>query len=97
MRLFLVMLIVFGIFGLASIVDTCERAIFYPVLRRIRFVNSAGATFGTRLVALVFDVREDTDARDITVNLDVRERTFPRGEVLSVALSALVFCVIYWI
>ncbi len=97
MRLFLVLLVVFGVFGLTSMVDTFERAIFYPTLRRLRFANSLNASFGTRFVALIFDIRKDLDSRDIYVDLKVRDRTIPRREIFYVVLCALVVCIIYWL
>lgn len=97
MSLFLVLLAVFGVFGLTSMVDTFERAVFYPVLRRLRFANSLNASFGTRFVALIFDIRKDLDTRDVYVDLKVRDRVFPRLEIFYVVMCALVMCIIYWL
>jgi len=90
--IFLLLFLILGSLGVVALVDAVQRAVFYHVLRRIEYINiKEKLTFKDKTVAFVFNVPEDIDTRNITMDYDLSRTKIPWREVgNSISLGMMV-------
>ncbi|MCL2296132.1 MAG: oxidoreductase [Methanomassiliicoccaceae archaeon] len=96
---FLFLFLVIGASGVVALVDALQRAIFYQVLHTIEYVNVKNKlSMKDKLVAFLFNVPEDLDTRNITMDYELSRTKIPWKEVgnsISLGLMVGMFIWIY--
>ncbi|AIZ56809.1 hypothetical protein Mpt1_c09340 [Candidatus Methanoplasma termitum] len=96
--IFLMLFLVIGASGVVAVVDAIQRAIFYHVLRTIEYVNVKDKlTFGDKAVAFLFNVPEDLDTRNITMDYELNRTKIPWKEVRSSITLGMMVGLFIWI
>ena len=97
--IFLLLLLIIGASGVVALVDALQRLIFYHVLRRIEYINvKKKLTIKDRIVAFIFNVPEDIDTRNITMDYELSRTKIPWKEVgnsISIGMMVGIFIWIY--
>ncbi len=97
--IFLLLFLIIGASGVVALVDALQRVIFYHVLRTIEYVNvKKKLTFKDRAIAFLFNVPEDMDTRNITMDYELSRTKIPWKEVgnsISLGLMVGMFIWIY--
>ncbi|MCL1978844.1 MAG: hypothetical protein FWG60_01625, partial [Methanomassiliicoccaceae archaeon] len=76
--IFLLLFLIVGASGVVALVDALQRAVFYQVLRTIEYVNVKDKLSSKdRLVAFLFNVPEDLDTRNITMDYELSRTKIP--------------------
>jgi hypothetical protein len=98
MLIFLLLFLFIGACGVVVLVDALQRAIFYKVLRTIEYINIRGKlTFKDKLVAFLFNVPEDIDTRNITMDYELSRTKIPWREVGSSISLGMMVGMFIWI
>jgi len=97
--IYLFLFLVIGASGVVALVDAFQRVIFYRVLRRIEYINvKKKLTLKDKLTAFMFNVPEDLDTRNITMDYELSRTKIPWREVgnsMSLGLMVGMFLWIY--
>jgi hypothetical protein len=97
--IFLLFFLLIGASGVAAVVDAVQRIVFYRVLRRIEYINIKNKlTMKDKLAAFVFNVPENLDTRNITMDYELSRTKMPWKEVgnsISLGLMVGMFIWIY--
>jgi len=90
--IFLFLFLVIGVSGVVALVDAFQRTIFYRVLRRIEYINvKSKLSFKDKLTAFLFNIPEDLDTRNITMDYELSRTKIPWREVgNSISLGMMV-------
>ena len=96
---FLFLFLIIGASGVVVLVDALQRVIFYQVLHTIEYINvKSKLTAKDKLVAFLFNVPEDLDTRNITMDYELSRTKIPWKEVgnsISLGLMVGMFLWIY--
>jgi hypothetical protein len=97
--IFLLLFLLIGAAGVVALVDALQRSIFYQVLRTIEYINvKRKLTVKDKIVAFLFNVPEDMDTRNITMDYELSRTKIPWKEVggsISLGLMVGMFIWIY--
>jgi len=97
--IFLFLFLVIGVSGVVALVDAFQRSIFYRVLRRIEYINvKSKLSFKDKLTAFLFNIPEDLDTRNITMDYELSRTKIPWREVgnsISLGMMVGIFIWIY--
>jgi len=95
---FLLLFLMVGSIGVVALVDAVQRAVFYHVLRRIEYLNiKEKLTFKDKAVAFIFNVPEDIDTRNITMDYDLSRTKLPWREVVNTISMGMMVGLFIWI
>ena len=87
-----------GALGVACVVDSIQRLIFYDVVSHIRYVNvKERLTVKDRVIAFIFNVPPDLDTRNITISPKKLGNKFPWKDMGSTILLSLIVGMFFWI
>ncbi|MCL2032983.1 MAG: oxidoreductase [Methanomassiliicoccaceae archaeon] len=96
--IFLLLFLVIGAAGVVAVVDAVQRSIFYKVLRRIEYINvKSKLTAKDKMTAFLFNVPEDMDTRNITMDYELSRTKMPWKEVLNSISLGLMVGMFIWI
>ena len=96
--IFLLLFLIVGASGVVALVDALQRAVFYQVLRTIEYVNVKDKLSSKdRLVAFLFNVPEDLDTRNITMDYELSRTKIPWREVGSSISLGMMVGMFIWI
>jgi hypothetical protein len=96
--IFLVLFLIIGASGVVVLVDALQRMVFYQVLRTIEYINvKSKLTAKDKLVAFLFNVPEDMDTRNITMDHELSRKKIPWKEVGSSISLGLMVGMFIWI
>jgi hypothetical protein len=96
--IFLLLFVVIGASGVVALVDALQRAMFYPVLRRVEYINVKGKlTAKDKLVSFLCNVPEDLDTRNITMDYELSRTKIPWKEVGNSISMGLMVGMFLWI
>jgi len=95
---FLFLFLIIGASGVVALVDAFQRSIFYRVLRRIEYINVKNKlTVKDKVVAFLFNVPEDLDTRNITMDYELSRTKIPWKEVWNSISLGLMVGMFIWI
>jgi len=96
--IFLFLFLVIGASGVVALVDAFQRVIFYRVLRTIEYINVKNKlTAKDKLTAFLFNIPEDLDTRNITMDYELSRTKIPWREVGSSISLGLMVGLFIWI
>ncbi len=96
--LFFVMFILIGATGVVSLAEAIQRAVFYRVIHSIEYMNvKRKLTIFDRIIAFFFNVPDDLDTRNITMNYHLQRTSIPWKEMVHTILTALMLGMFIWI
>lgn len=96
--IFLLLFLIIGASGVVALVDALQRLIFYHVLRRIEYINvKKKLTIKDKVVAFLFNVPEDLDTRNITMDYELSRTKIPWREVGNSISMGLMVGMFIWI
>jgi hypothetical protein len=96
--IFLLLFLIIGAAGVVALVDALQRSVFYQVLRTIEYINVKDKlTAKDKLVAFLFNVPEDMDTRNITMDYELSRTKIPWKEVGSSISLGLMVGMFIWI
>lgn len=96
--IFLLLFLIIGASGVVALVDAIQRAIFYRVLRTIEYVNvKKKLSLLDRLITFIFNVPEDLDTRNITMDYELSRTKIPWKEVVNTIYLGLMIGMFIWI
>ncbi len=96
--IFLVFFLVIGASGVVALVDALQRSIFYQVLRTIEYINvKSKLTAKDKVVAFLFNIPEDMDTRNITMDYELSRTKIPWKEVGNTISLGLMVGMFLWI
>ena len=97
--IFLLLFVIIGASGVVALVDALQRSIFYRILRTIEYINvKSKLTAKDRMIAFLFNVPEDLDTRNITMDYELNRTKIPwkeAGNSMSLGLMVGMFIWIY--
>lgn len=94
----LLLFLIIGAAGVVALIDAIQRSIFYRVLRIIEYVNvKKKLSFTDKLVAFLFNVPEDMDTRNITMDYELSRTKIPWKEVWNSISLGLMVGMFIWI
>lgn len=97
--IFLFLFLIIGASGVVVLVDAFQRVIFYQVLRTVEYINvKSKLTAKDKLIAFLFNIPEDLDTRNITMDYELSRTKIPWREVgnsISLGLMVGMFIWIY--
>jgi len=89
---------VIGVPGVVALVDAFQRTIFYRVLRRIEYINvKSKLSLKDKLTAFLFNIPEDLDTRNITMDYELSRTKFPWREVGNSLTLGMMVGMFIWI
>ncbi|MDR1690971.1 MAG: oxidoreductase [Candidatus Methanoplasma sp.] len=95
---FFVFSLIIGAAGVVALVDALQRAIFYRILRAIEYANvKKKLAFIDKLVIFLFNVPEDLDTRNITMDYELSRTKIPWREVGNSISMGLMVGMFIWI
>jgi len=96
--IFLLFFLIIGAAGVVALVDALQRSVFYQVLRTIEYINVKGKlTAKDKMVAFLFNVPEDMDTRNITMDYELSRTKIPWREVGSSISLGMMVGMFIWI
>ena len=96
--IYLLMFVLVGSAGVVTLVDAIQRLIFYRALRSIEYLNIKNKlTFLDRAVAFMFNVPEDMDTRNVTMDHDLSRTKIPWRDVRDTVMLGLMVGLFIWI
>ena len=96
--IFLFMFVIVGAAGVVSLADAIQRLIFYKVLRSIEYLNvKKKLTMTDKVVSFLFNVPEDMDTRNITMDHDLHRTKIPWKDVGGTVSLGLMVGLFIWI
>ncbi|MDR1404330.1 MAG: oxidoreductase [Candidatus Methanoplasma sp.] len=95
---FLILFLIIGAAGTVSLVDAVQRAMFYGILRSIEYANvKKKLSFTDKIIIFLFNVPEDLDTRNITMDYELRRTKIPWKEVWNSTSLGLMVGMFVWI
>ena len=95
---FLLLFLMVGSIGVVALVDAVQRAVFYHALHRIEYLNiKEKLTFKDKAVAFLFNVPEDLDTRNITMDYDLSRTKLPWREIVNTISMGMMVGLFIWI
>ncbi|MGI5964343.1 MAG: hypothetical protein ACOX8L_00565 [Candidatus Methanomethylophilaceae archaeon] len=96
--LFFVMFILIGATGVVFLAEAIQRAIFYRVVHSIEYMNvKKKLSLWDKSVAFLFNVPDDLDTRNITMNYNLQRTSIPWKEMMQTIMTALMLGMFIWI
>jgi len=81
-----------------AIAEAIQRVLFYRVVHSIEYMNVKNKlSLWDRMVAFMFNVPDDLDTRNITMNYNVQRTSIPWKEMIQTIAMALMFGMCIWI
>lgn len=91
-------LTVTSVIGVMVLVSIFQKAIFYPILSSIEYLNiKTRLTLFDRLVSFLFSISGDLDSRNIEINYNLSRASIPWGEVWSTIKISFMAGLFIWI
>ncbi len=96
--LFFILFILIGGTGVVAIVEVIQRATFYKIIHSIEYMNvKSKMRLFDKIVSFIFNVPEDLDTRNITMNYNLHRASIPWKEMAQTILMALMLGMFIWI
>lgn len=96
--LFFILFILIGGTGVVAMVEAIQRATFYKVVHSIEYMNvKSRMSIFDKIVSFIFNVPEDLDTRNITMNYNLQRTSIPWKEMTQTILMALMLGMVIWI
>jgi len=96
--IFLMLSLIIGATGVVAVVDAVQRWAFYKVLHRIEYLNvKSKLTAKDKTVAFMFNVPENLDTRNITMDYELNRTKIPWKEVMNSISMGMVVGLFIWI
>lgn len=96
--LFFFLFILIGGTGVVAIAEAIQRATFYSIVHSIEYMNvKSKMSFFDKMVSFVFNVPEDLDTRNITMNYNLQRMSIPWKEMAQTIGVALMLGMTIWI
>ena len=96
--IYLLMFVLVGAAGVVTLVDAIQRMIFYRVLRSVEYLNiKSKLTFSDRIIAFLFNIPEDMDTRNLTMDHDISRTKIPWKDVRETVMLGLMVGLFIWI
>lgn len=96
--LFFVVFLTVGAAGVVCIVEAIQRVIFYKVVHIIEYVNvKSKLSFFDRVVLFLFNVPQDLDTRNITLDSDLCRTSIPWKEMIEPSMMGMMLGLFLWI
>lgn len=96
--LFFILFVLIGATGVVAIAEAIQRAIFYRVVHSIEYMNvKEKLSIWDKAVSFLFNVPEDLDTRNITMNYNLQRTSIPWKEMFNTISMALMLGMFLWI
>ncbi|HKM13437.1 MAG TPA: hypothetical protein VJY42_00715 [Candidatus Methanomethylophilaceae archaeon] len=96
--LFFFLFILIGGTGVVAIAEAIQRATFYSIVHSIEYMNVKNKmSFFDKMVSFLFNVPEDLDTRNITMNYNLQRMSIPWKEMMQTIGVALMLGMTIWI
>jgi len=96
--LFFFLFILIGGTGVVAIAEAIQRATFYTIVHSIEYMNVKGKmSFLDKMVSFIFNIPEDLDTRNITMNYNLQRMNIPWKEMMQTIGVALLLGMTIWI
>ncbi len=96
--LFFFLFILIGGTGVVAIAEAIQRATFYSIVHSIEYMNVKNKmSFFDKMVSFIFNVPEDLDTRNITMNYNLQRTSIPWKEMMQTIGVALMLGMTIWI
>lgn len=96
--LFFILFILIGATGVVAIAEAIQRALFYRVVHSVEYMNvKRKLSLWDKMVAFLFNVPDDLDTRNITMNYNVQRASIPWKEMFQTITMALMLGMCIWI
>ena len=96
--IYLLLFVLVGAAGVVALTDAIQRFIFYRVLRSIEYINlKKKLTITDRMVAFLFNVPEDMDTRNLTMDSNLNRTKIPWRDVGGTVVLGLMVGLFIWI
>ena len=96
--LFFFLFILIGGTGVVAIAEAIQRATFYSIVHSIEYMNvKSKMSMFDKMVSFVFNVPEDLDTRNITMNYNLQRVSIPWKEMMQTIGVALMLGMTIWI
>lgn len=96
--LFFFLFILIGGTGVVAIAEAIQRAMFYSIVHSIEYMNvKKKMSFFDKMVSFLFNVPEDLDTRNITMNYNLQRTSIPWKEMMQTIGVALMLGMTIWI
>ena len=96
--IFLALILIVGATGVVALVDAVQRWAFYRVLHRIEYLNvKSKLTPKDKAISFLFNVPENLDTRNITMDYELSRTKIPWKEVLNSILMGMIVGLFIWI
>ena len=94
-----VLVIIFvGIIGVVAIVSLEQRAIFYPVISSVEYLNiKEKLSLWDKAVAFMFNISGDLDTRNLNIDYNMRRASIPWSEVITTLKLSILIGMFIWI
>ena len=87
-----------GLIGVLALVSVFQKAIFYPVLASIEYLNiKSRLSFSERVVSFLFSISGDLDTRNIEIDTNLNRASIPWREVASTMRLSFMAGLFIWI
>ena len=96
--LFAIDFIFVGSVGVVAFVSALQRLIFYRVITKIQGMNIKDKmTFSEKVIAFFFNVPNDIDTRDLTMDYNLKRASIPWSEIRETMTLSLMIGMFLWI
>lgn len=96
--LFFVFFIFFGGAGVVALAEGFQRFMFYKIVHSIEYMNvKKKLNILDRIVSFIFNIPEDLDTRNITMNYNLQRTSIPWKEMMQTISVALMLGMTIWI
>lgn len=93
-----IVMIVTGLTGVLALVNVLQKAIFYPVVASIEYLNvKRKLSLRDRLISFLFSISGDIDTRNIDIDSNVNRASVPWSEVASTLRLSFLAGLFIWI
>ena len=87
-----------GLIGVLALVSVFQKAIFYPVIASIEYLNiKPRLSFSERVVSFLFSISGDLDTRNIEIDDNLNRASIPWGEMASTMRLSFMAGLFIWI
>lgn len=96
--MFFILFILIGATGVIAIAEAIQRMTFYKVVHSIEYMNvKKKLSIFDRIVSFIFNIPEDLDTRNITMNYNLQRTSIPWKEMMQTITVALMLGMTIWI
>lgn len=96
--MFFILFILLGGVGVVAIAEAIQRLTFYKIVHSIEYMNvKKKFSFFDRIISFIFNVPEDLDTRNITMNYNLQRTSIPWKEMAQTIAVALMLGMTIWI